>query len=105
MLPVLMAILILGGVLGLGVFMYRWQQGKGEAMLNAWADRQHLRLLEREPANPPGTGPMDRNASNKQIIYRIKAADASGQVRRGTVRLGSATTGVLSDDVSVEWDP
>lgn len=102
---VVMAILIFGGVLALGVYMFRWQQGKGEAMLNAWAAQQHLRLLEREPANPPGTGPMDRNASNKQIIYRIKAADESGLVRRGTVRLGSAATGVLSDDVSVEWDP
>jgi hypothetical protein len=41
----------------------------------------------------------------EQIIYRIKAADDSGLVRRGSVRLGSAATGVLSDDVSVEWDP
>jgi len=105
MLPVVMAILVLGGVLVLGVFMYRWQQGKGDAMLNAWADREHLRLLEREPANPPGTGPMDRNASNKQIIYRIKVEDRSGQIRRGTVRLGSPTTGVLSDAVTVQWDP
>jgi hypothetical protein len=104
MLPVVMAILVLGGVLALGVFMYRWQRGRGEAMLSAWAEREHLRLLEREPANPPGTGPMDRNASNKQIVYRIKAEDRSGQIRRGTVRLGSATTGVLSDAVTVEWD-
>ena len=105
MLPVVLAILVLGGVLVFGVFMYRWQQGRGEAMRNAWADRQHLRLLEGEPANPPGTGPMDRNASNKQIVYRIKAQDQSGQIRRGTVRLGSAITGVMSDDVSVQWDP
>src|SRR4051812_13505255 len=105
MLLVVMAILIFGGVLALGVYMFRWQQGRGEAMLNAWAARQHLRLLEREAANPPGTGPMDRNASNKQIIYRIKAEDQAGQIRRGTVRLGSPTTGVLSDAVTVQWDP
>jgi len=105
MLPVIMAIVILGGVLALGVFMYRWQYAKGEQMLRAWADRQHLRLLESEVANPPGTGPMDRNASNKQIVYRIRAADASGKVRSGTVRLGSAGTGVISDDVHVDWDP
>jgi hypothetical protein len=105
MLPVLMAILIFGGVLAFGVYMFRWQQGKGEALLHAWATRQHLRVLECEPANPPGTGPMHRNATNKQILYRIKAVEESGQVRQGIVRVGSAATGVLSDDVSVEWDP
>jgi len=105
MLPVIMAIVIFGGVLALGVYMYRWQYKKGQERLRAWADQQHLRLLESEVANPPGTGPMNRNASNKQIVYRIRAADASGQVRRGTVRVGSAGTGVISDDVQVEWDP
>ena len=105
MLPVIMAIVIFGGVLALGVYMYRWQYAKGQELLRAWADKEHLRLLESEVANPPGTGPMNRNASNKQIVYRIRAADASGQVRRGTVRVGSAGTGVISDDVQVEWDP
>ena len=105
MVPVVMAILIFGGVLGLGVYMFRWQHAKGDALLREWAARQHLRVLESEPANPPRTGPMDRNAANKQIVYRIKVEDESGHVRRGTVRVGTAATGVLSDDVNVEWDP
>ena len=103
MVPVFVGILIFGGVLASGIYMLRWQQKKGEALLAAWAEQQHLRILEYETANPPGTGPMSRNAANKQVLYRIKAVDESGQVRQGTVRVGSALAGVLSNDVTVEW--
>ena len=102
---VLLAILIFGGVLAFGVYMLRWQEKKGEALLVAWAGQQHLRILECEAANPPGTGPMDRNAANKQILYRIKAVDESGEVRQGIVRIGSPLGGVMSDDITVEWGP
>jgi len=101
---VILAVLIFGGVLAAGVYMVRFQRRKGEELLAAWAARQRLRILDREPANAPGTGPMHRNAANKQVVYRIKASDEAGQVRTGTVRVGSATLGVLSDEVTVEWD-
>ena len=101
---VILAILIFGGVLAVGVYMVRFQRRKGEAMLAAWAAGQRLRILECQPANPPGTGPMHRNAADKQVVYRIKATDESGHVRKGTVRVGTAVLGVLSDEVAVDWD-
>jgi len=105
MFPVVMAMVLFGAVLALGVYMFRWQQRKGEAVLNGWAARERLQLLEVEPANPIGTGPMNRNASDKRIVYRVKVEDQAGRVRWGTVRVGLPGSGVLSDKVSVEWDP
>jgi hypothetical protein len=101
---VVAAVVLFGGVLALGIFMFRFQQQRGEELLEAWAARQGYRLLSREPANPPGTGPMHRSASNKQVMYRVRVSDDAGQVREGTVRVGAPATGVLSDEVSVEWD-
>jgi len=101
---VILAILIFGGVLALGVYMARFQRRKGESMLAAWAAGQRLRLLACEPANPPGTGPMHRNAADKRLVYRITASDDAGRVRQGTVRVGTAALGVLVDEVAVEWD-
>jgi len=105
MLTGLIVLLLFGGMLALGVYMYRWQQHRGEETLRAWAAREGLRLLESEPANSPGTGPMNRNAADKRIVYRIKVEDQTGRIRRGLVRVGQPGVGALSDSLSVEWDP
>lgn len=105
MLFAVMAMVLFGAVLAFGVYMFRWQQRTGEAMLRDWAARERLRLLESQPANPIGTGPMNRSAADKRLVYRITVEDQAGRHRRGTVRVGLPGSGVLSENVSVEWEP
>ena len=105
MVPIVMALVLFGGVLAFGVYMFRWQQRKAAAVVHQWADRERLHLLESQPANPTGTGPMNRNAADKRIVYRVKVEDQTGRLRWATVRVGLPGTGVLSENVNVEWDP
>ena len=90
-------------VLSLGLYMLRWQYRTAEARLRTWAERSELTLIEQHKANPPGTGPMARSTSNKQVMYRVIVALPSGERRSAVVRIGSAAMGVLSADLAVEW--
>jgi hypothetical protein len=99
------AVVIFGGVLALGIFMLRWQYRRSEQLLEQWARQHSYRVVEREERTAAGEGPMNRFAGNKQIVYRLKLVDEAGHVRHATVRVGSLESGVLSDQVSVEWEP
>lgn len=86
-----------------GIWMFRWQYRKAELQLQRWAERSNYQLLDKESANPFDTGPMTRSG-NKQVMYRVTIADQNGVRRRALVKLGSPTTGMLSDDLIVEWE-
>ena len=105
MLTVAMAMLIFGGVLTLGIFMLRWQHRRAERLVEQWAQRHSYRVLEREERIAPGDGPMNRYAENKAIVYAVKVADREGNVRHARLTVGSPELGVLSEQVSVEWEP
>jgi hypothetical protein len=105
MLMAIAAVVIFGGVLALGIFMLRWQYRRGEQLLDQWARQHSYRVVESEERTAPGDGPMNRFAKNKQIVYQVKLVDEAGQTRRARVKVGSPETGVLSDHVSVEWEP
>lgn len=105
MLTVASAILIFGSVVALGIMMLRWQFRKGEQLLDQWARQHGFEVIERTERTPPGAGPMNRYAANKQIVYAVRVRNESGRVRTATVRVGSPEMGVMSDEISVEWDP
>ncbi|MEZ5305656.1 MAG: hypothetical protein R2684_00780 [Pyrinomonadaceae bacterium] len=91
-------------VIGFGIWMFRWQYGRADEALENWARDNNFKVLSKQDANPPGTGPKDRYAGNKQIWYRVTVEDAGGKKRTGIVKIGSESTGTLSDQISVEWD-
>jgi len=104
MFEVSFAAVFFGAFVALGVYLYRWQYRQADARVIDWAERSHLRIIAKERANPLGTGPRAMRAGNKQIIYRITVIDAHGIERRGLVKVGSESSGVLTDTLGVVWD-
>ncbi len=92
-------------VLLAGWWMYRWQYDTAERVLREWAEQQQLTVLERDLANTPYSGPANRYASNKQVIYRIKVRDHSGRVRQGVAKIGTEKCGTLQPQIEVKLDP
>lgn len=101
---IISALVVFGVLIAAGIYMYRWQLRKADSLLEEWAERSQLRILAKERANPPGTGPDAMRAANKQVMYRVTLVDAEGVERRGLVKLGTESTGVLSERVEVLWD-
>ena len=95
--------LLFATVLAFGLWMFRWQYNKADDLLNNWAQKEGYTIVSKEDANPPGTGPKDRYAGNRQIWYRVVLKDKNGDEKKAIVKLGSEGTGTLSDDVKVEW--
>ena len=100
---VIFLIVIFGGVLLFGWWMLRWQYSKADSMLENWATQNNYQILEKTDANE-GDGPMGRRGSNTYVKYRIKVKTADGGTKTGIITLGSERTGVLSDEVKVDWD-
>lgn len=98
------AIVFFGARISLGVYLNRWQFRKADALIESWAERSHFRIVAKEPANPLGTGPKAMRAANKQVMYRVVVQDTQGHERRALVKVGSESTGVLSENLVVVWD-
>ena len=62
-------------------------------------------MLEKNLANDPYTGPGNRYAANKQIVYQIRVKDAQGHVRSGQATIGSKSMGTLEPTIDVQLDP
>jgi hypothetical protein len=97
------AVILFGGLLAIGIYTIRWQYRRADALLEEWARAQGAKVIGKQKANPLGTGPMQRSG-NKQVFYRVTLIDAAGAKKVALFKLGSATTGTLSKDVSVEWE-
>lgn len=102
--PILIIIVVFSLVGLLGWWMYKWQYSKADTMLETWAGQNGYSLVKKEKANPGGTGPGVRYAGNTQVIYRIEVKDGEGRTKTGTAKIGSATTGTLSDEIEIVWD-
>jgi hypothetical protein len=63
--------------------MYRWQFQTADRVLQEWATQQRLTVLEKSPGDDWYTGPGNRSASNKQVVYRIRVQDDQGRVQSG----------------------
>jgi|SRR6187401_1755911 hypothetical protein len=96
-------VVLFAGVVSAGVSMFRWQYRKAERQLQSWAQRSRYQLLDKQEANPFGTGPMARSG-NKQVMYRVTISDENGARRSGLVKIGSPTLGVLANELVVEWE-
>jgi len=88
-----------------GFWMYRWQYQSAQRVLQEWAAQRHLTVLEKSLANDLYTGPNNRSAANKQIVYRIRVKDDQGHVRSGLATIGSKTIGMLEPIIEVQLDP
>jgi hypothetical protein len=101
---IITVILLFGSVIGVGGLVYRWQFRTADAQLGAWARRWRYQILEKEPANPFGTGPKAARGSNKQVMYRVTLSNEAGARRRALIKIGSTRLGVLENALVVEWD-
>ena len=93
-------IVLLGGWL-----MYRWQYSVADSVLQEWAQQQHATVLEKTVENDWYSGPSNRAATNKQIVYRIRIREQAGRERSGLARIGSKSIGMLERRIDVQLDP
>ena len=85
--------------------MYRWQFQTADRVLQEWAVQRHLTVLEKSPANDWDSGPGNRYAASKQVVYRIRVKDEQGRVHSGLATIGSKTMGTLDRIIDVRLDP
>ena len=88
-----------------GIWMYRWQIQTADRFLQEWAAQRGLTVVDKAPANDWYTGPGNRAATNKQVVYRIRVQDEQGRVHSGLARIGSKTLGTLERIIDVQFDP
>ena len=100
-----LAVIVLPFVFGIWllVYMVRWQYTTADARLREWAKKSEYTLIEQHRANPAGTGRMTRSTTGKQVVYRVVVSTSAGLRRSALVRIGSPMAGVLSQELSVEW--
>ncbi len=104
--PLVVGALICGVVIAFGIYSYRSQYRRADELVLRWAAQNNYEILDKEDANPPGTGPKDRYASNKQVMYRVTVRDGQGRRKRALLKLGDKLVGTMKDDdLSVEWEP
>lgn len=104
MTPILIIIVLFALVGAFGWWMYKWQYNKADEMLDGWLKQNSYTLVKKEDANPSGTGPGVRYAENTQVIYRIEVKDKDGNNKKGLIKLGSETSGTLSNQIEIVWD-
>lgn len=91
------------GVIGFATWMIRWQFRTADARLERWAQENGYRVIDKQSANPAGTGPIYGRSRNTQVVYRVIVEDARSEHRRALIKIGSPSQGVLAADFSVEW--
>lgn len=89
-------------VIATGVWLYRMQYRMADAKLLQWSREFHYSILDKQRANPFGTGPGVLRASDKRIRFRVLVEDAHGVRRRAIVTIGSRLTAM--GDLVVEWE-
>lgn len=100
---IIFIILLFGAVLLFGWWMWTQQFSEADKMLEKWATENNYQIVDKQNANV-GDGPMGRRGSGTYVKYKITVKDSSGAVKTGIITLGSKGTGVLSDEVNIDWD-
>lgn len=85
-----------------GVWLQRMQYRMADAKLLQWSREFQYSILDKQLANPLGTGPGVLRASDKRIRFRVLVEDVHGVRRRATVTIGSRLTAM--GDLVVEWE-
>jgi hypothetical protein len=86
-----------------GLSLFAWTQSRSETLLRQCAARNGYRLLNFE-RRTLFRGPFFLLTSQRQTVYHVTVQTSDGQTRHAYTRLGGWFTGLLSDDVDVEWD-
>jgi hypothetical protein len=83
--------------------LWGWHFSRSRKMLEQWAHANGLTLIgvERRFLR---RGPFWWRTNKGQEVFRVTVRDGSGQVRSGYVRVGGWFLGLLSDQVTVEWE-
>ncbi|MBX3243518.1 MAG: hypothetical protein KF685_03505 [Acidobacteria bacterium] len=102
--PILIIVVLFVLVGTFGWWMYKWQYSKADSILDEWAKKNNLTVIKKEQANQSGTGPGVRYAGNTQVVYRIEVKDSENRLRSGIAKIGSESTGTLSDEIEVIWN-
>ena len=90
-------------ILVLGVLIINWQFKKARRLIDEWTARNGYRILNRR-FQLFWRGPFWWRSSKGQMVYRVTVQDRDGNTRKAWIRCGGFFAGLLSDQVSVEWD-
>ena len=95
-------LLVLVIIVLVGVSLW-WHFSRSLSMVEQWARDNGLTLVEVE-RRYMFHGPFWWRTGKGQAVFRVTVRDGSGQVRSGYVRVGGWFLGLLSDQVTVEWE-
>lgn len=87
----------------LAIALWAWHFSRSRQILQSWAARSGLELLQAE-RRLFFRGPFWWRTGKGQEVFRIVVRDAAGQQRSGHARIGGWFLGMLSDHVEVRWD-
>jgi len=87
----------------IGFLSWAWRTSRAQDMVDQWAATNGLQVLSRE-RRTFRRGPFFFRTGKGQEVYYVTAQDQAGNIRRGYVRCGGWVLGMMSDQVSVEWE-
>jgi hypothetical protein len=96
-----LAIVVPVGIVLVGLVV--WGHSRAEFLLQQWASRNDLRIVEKK-GRKIFRGPFMWNSSRTQMVYRVTVEDRDCNTYSGFVRLGSWVWGIFSDEAEVKWD-
>lgn len=85
------------------VALLAWHFARSRKMVEQWARDNGLELVNVE-RRFMFRGPFWWRTGKGQEVFRVTVRDGAGHVRSGYVRVGGWFLGLLSDQVTVEWD-
>jgi len=94
------AVVLIACLGGFCVFVAFWAPRRANAMLDAWAVNEGLRIVERRWCRL-FTGPF---AWRGYMVFRITALWPDGLRKTGWVQCGHDLWGIFKSDVKVRWD-
>ena len=96
----LAAILVIGFLFILSI---AWQNQRSEAIIEKWAMENKYKILSKEHAWL-WAGPFFWKRSRAQTVYRLQVENESGRVSNAWALCGHWFSGLMSDEIAVEWD-
>ena len=96
-------VLLVVGVAIFAILTWVWHFGRARKTLTDWAADGGLELMRAE-VRFFRRGPFFWRSAKGHTVYHIVVRDADGQTRSGYARVGGWFLGVLSRQVTVEWE-
>ena len=90
-------------MLGCVLALWGWHFSRSRKMVEQWARANGMELIEAE-RRFFRRGPFWWRTGKGQAVFRVTVRNGSGQVQHSYIRVGGFFLGLLSDQVTVEWD-